>query len=266
MTNFTQVLRVALLCLASGVSSAAAQPEAVDLELVLAVDASSSIDIGEYALQLRGIANAFRDPDIQGAITAGRHKRIAVNVVIWSDADVAKQTTGWFVLSTPTEANRFSALLEAIPRRQYGSTAIGEGITFALNQIAGNNIEGERRTIDVSGDGREYVDPRSSIVLLPEARRRAAAARVTINGLAVVNDVKQLFEYYDEKVRQGPDSFVLSAQDYVDFDHAVRIKLFREIVGAQEVQLQPSLPHAVQGAVLARRQPLNNQRRMTAAR
>ena len=43
--------------------TADAETPYVDLELVLAVDASGSVDEEEFRLQLSGIAAAFRDPD-----------------------------------------------------------------------------------------------------------------------------------------------------------------------------------------------------------
>jgi hypothetical protein len=96
-------LLLTLLC--SAAFAVPARPaETADLELVLAVDASSSIDIGEYALQLRGIARGFRDPAVHSAILAGDHGRVAVNVIIWGEQKFSKQSTGWHVISAASEA------------------------------------------------------------------------------------------------------------------------------------------------------------------
>lgn len=206
-----------------------ARAEPTDLELVLAVDASSSVDIGEYGLQLRGIAHAFRDPDIQGAIRSGPNKRISVNVIIWAQRGFGKLSTGWYTLATPEEADAFAARVEKMPRRQFGGTAIGEGIATALQSIKDNDLEGLRRVIDVSGDGRESEDNDKLTILLPEARARARAMGVTINGLAVVDEDPGLLDYYARNVCLGADSFALTAKTYLDFADAMRIKLFREI-------------------------------------
>ena len=66
--------------------SSAAFAEEVDLELVLAMDGSGSISESEYILQLEGTARAFEDPSIQQAIVSGPIGKIAVSVMIWSDA------------------------------------------------------------------------------------------------------------------------------------------------------------------------------------
>ena len=47
----------------------------VDLELVLAVDSSSSVSPGEFNLQMQGLAQAFRSPDVQ----TSRNSRLAAS-------------------------------------------------------------------------------------------------------------------------------------------------------------------------------------------
>ncbi len=217
-----------------------ARAEPVDLELVLAIDASSSVDIGEYALQLRGIASAFRDPDIWSAIRSGRRKSVAVNVIVWAQRGYDKLSTGWTVVRTPQDAGKFAQQVEGLPRRQFGGTAIGEGIAAALAAINGNAIEGERLVIDVSGDGRESEETDPEAVLLPDAHVLAGALGVTINGLAIVDGDPGLHSYYFEHVRFGSNSFVIPADNYLDFTRAMKLKLFREI---QDV---PRLAHHVE--------------------
>ncbi len=58
----------------------------VDLELVLAVDASGSVDQQEYALQIQGIAASFRDETVLAALRSGAQGRIAVALVTWADS------------------------------------------------------------------------------------------------------------------------------------------------------------------------------------
>ena len=54
----------ALLPLLACMPRASAQEKVpVAIELVLALDASASVDGGEFALQLEGLALAFRDPE-----------------------------------------------------------------------------------------------------------------------------------------------------------------------------------------------------------
>lgn len=200
----------------------------VDLELVLAVDASGSVNDDEYKLQLIGIAQAFRDPAVMKAIRSGPAKSIAVNLLVWAEPQVPKDVTGWFIIASDADAERFAATVENFPRRQSGSTAIGEGIAAALRSIEMNSIAGTREVVDVSGDGRESV-AREFTVLVDQARTMAIARGVVINGLAIQNEVSDLADYYRRNVQAGPESFVMAAKDYEDFAEAMRRKLLREI-------------------------------------
>jgi len=223
-------MRVAILaaCLISLALPARAELVVADLELVLAVDASGSVDDGEFALQIRGIAAGFRDPKVRQAIGSGPHGRIAVNLIVWADHQVPKDASGWFLLSGDADAEAFARLVEGFPRRQNGATGIGEGVAAAVRAIETNGITGARKTIDVSGDGQE-TPPREFVVLMPQARIMALSSGITVNGLAIVNEDPGLFDYYRDKVRTGEGGFVTEVMDYADFADAMRRKLFREI-------------------------------------
>lgn len=215
------------LCMSLVLDSRASE-SIVDLELVLAVDASGSVDDGEYALQLSGIARGFRDPAVRKAIRSGPSKAIAVNLLVWAEPQVPKDMTGWFVIASDADAEHFARIVETFPRRQTGATAIGEGIASALRSIADNSIKGQREVVDVSGDGRESI-ARDFTVLVDQARAMAQSRGVVVNGLAIENEVSDLAQYYRDNVQTGPESFVISAKNYEDFAEAMRMKLLREI-------------------------------------
>jgi hypothetical protein len=221
------LLALLMLC-ASLVSECRAQKAVVDLELVLAVDASGSVDEEEYALQLKGIAKGFRDPDVRKAIRSGPAKAIAVNLLVWAEPQVPKDITGWFIVASDSDAENFARAVESFPRRQTGATAIGEGIASALRSIETSGIAGSREVVDVSGDGRESV-AREYTVLVDQARAMAVSRGVVVNGLAIENEVGDLAEYYRENIQTGAESFVMAAKTYDDFAEAMRLKLLREI-------------------------------------
>jgi Protein of unknown function (DUF1194) len=229
------VLLLTALCCAMGFQApawAAGQP--VDLALVLAVDASGSVDDGEYALQLSGIAAGFRDPVVQDAIKSASGGPIAVTLMVWADHRVPKDKTGWFLLTGADDAEAFARAVESFPRNQNGGTGIGEGIAAALRIIETSNLAARRKVIDISGDGRETA-PRDYVVLLPQARVMANAFGVTINCLAITNEDPNLLSYFTSEVRTGQGSFAMSATDYGDFADAMRRKLLREIENRPKV-------------------------------
>ncbi len=228
MRQFFGALTAVLMVLTNAATHSAAASEEVDLELVLAVDASGSVDDAEYRLQLSGIATALRDPAVLRAITAGPHKRIALNVLIWAEARRPKDETGWFILASKAEVDRVAAMIAAMPRNQVGGTGIGDGVAHAIRSIDDNAILSDRRVVDVSGDGRE-TPPRQYSTILSEARSMAIARNVTLNGLAILNEDKELDDYYRARLAVGDGNFVEVAQDYDDFARAMRRKLLREI-------------------------------------
>ena len=206
----------------------------VDLELVLAVDASGSVDQREFQLQLGGIAAGFRDPEIQEAIASGALGRIAVALMIWSDAVSKKAVSRWALVDSPETANAFADLvLSQIVRRKAflgkGGTGIGSAIGRGVKMIRQNDFDGTRKVIDVSGDGHETPLRHGEGMALPEGKRRARRRDVTVNGLAIVTDDPYLTSYYERKVIRGAWSFVITANGYDDFARAMRLKLLREI-------------------------------------
>lgn len=213
---------------------AGASQRVVDLELLLAVDASGSVSADEFQLQIGGIAAAFRDPEVFEAIQSGPMQRIAVALMIWSDARSRKAVSKWHVIDSPVAANEFADIaLAQIERRKSflgkSGTGIGAAIGQGLKELRTNNIDGTRRAIDVSGDGHETPLMFGEAMALPEARRRAAQAEVVINGLAILSDDPNLGVYYRARVATGPGSFVVHADGFEDFGRAIKLKLLREI-------------------------------------
>lgn len=201
---------------------------AVDLELVLAVDASGSVDEGEYALQMSGIAGAFRNPLVLTAIAAGPHGRIAVAVMTWAEAAEPKDAGPWTVIGSAAEAETFAAAVERMPRRVAGGTGIGTALVYSAKLIEQNAIESLRQVIDLSGDGRETT-PRDFTIVPRYARHYAISRGMTINGLAILNEVPDLDRYYRSDVIGGGEAFAMAVRDYKDFGAAITRKLIREI-------------------------------------
>jgi len=203
----------------------------VDLELVLAVDASGSVDQQEFALQMQGLAAALRDPEVVAAIERGPLGRIAVALVIWAEHNRPKDSSAWALIQDSASAERFAATVAAFPRRVgNGATGIGKAIVYSGRLMQKNAYSAERWVVDVSGDGRE-TPADDFTVLLPAARAFAKAAGITVNGLAILNEDPALDDYYRRNVITGFAAFGETAADYESFAEAMRRKLIREIEG-----------------------------------
>src|SRR5271163_3055501 len=81
-------LALCVIILAVHPSRAPAQTRAVDLQLVLAVDASGSVDASRFELQKRGYAEAFANPRVIDAIGAGSLHAIAVAMIQWTGPEM----------------------------------------------------------------------------------------------------------------------------------------------------------------------------------
>ncbi|MGI9481137.1 MAG: DUF1194 domain-containing protein [Hyphomicrobiales bacterium] len=207
---------------------ASADTGEVDLELVLAVDASGSVDPDEFNLQLNGIATGISDEGVIAAIKQGPKGRIAINLIVWAEAGYPKQTSGWMVIGSAQDARAVAAKIAGFPRKVSGGTGLGDGLAVAIRSFDENLFNAERRVVDVSGDGRETT-PRNFTVQLNQARAMAYARSVTVNALAILNEDRELDTYYRENLQTGRGSFVVAVARYEDFAEAMRKKLLREI-------------------------------------
>ena len=219
---------------ASGLS-APALAEEVDLELVLAVDISGSVDHVEAQLQRQGYLKALVDPQVVRVITGGERRRIAVTYMEWAGAHYQNVVAGWTVVRDMASARAFAAAIAEHPVTTERWTSISTAIDFALGLFRANPHRGTRKVLDISGDGKNnnggYLEP---------ARARALKAGVTINGLPIVNDrpnpwgyppPKNLDRYYFEQVIGGPGAFIVVARGFRSFGDAVKSKLTLEIAG-----------------------------------
>ncbi|MCU0888825.1 MAG: DUF1194 domain-containing protein [Rubritepida sp.] len=209
--------------------------EPVDVELVLAVDVSRSVDAEEMDMQLKGYAAAFRDPRMVDAMMRGPVGSVAVTLFTWSDWNIQEHLIPWMKLDSPATCERFARAVDAAPRRTHLYTSISGAIDFA-SRLFGQGYEGTRRVVDISGDGIN-----NSGRDLGEARRDALEQGIVLNGLAVLDRSppppglglqQPLDEYFRERVIGGPGAFLMVAEGYEAFEQAVRRKIIREVAAA----------------------------------
>ena len=204
---------------------ARAQQATTDLLLVLAVDASGSVNQTRFDLQKQGYVAAFRHPQVLNAILSGATQSIAVTVTQWTGPTLQVQVVPWTLIKDQATAYAFAAAVDAAPRQLFsGGTSISGAIDHSLLLLASAPFKGLRRTIDVSGDG---SNNRGRLVTL--ARDDAVRAGVVINGLPILSLEPYLDRYYFEQVIGGPGSFMIPAESYDTFAAAVLKKLIREI-------------------------------------
>lgn len=194
--------------------------QACQLALVLAIDISNSVDSREFAIQTEGLADALLDPVVsEGLLRA----EAAVTVILWSGPNNLYVVVPWRRMDTPQTIRRTADDARAI-RRVYGqsNTALGAMVAFARG-LFDDVPHCLRRTIDVSGDGRDNAgtDP-------ARERDEAEALRITINGLAIDRDTLAITRFFRDNVitRNG---FVMTSQGHEGYAETLKRKMRREV-------------------------------------
>lgn len=215
-------------CALADPSTAAGGSVAVDVELVLAVDASRSMDADELALQRAGYAAALTDAAFAEAVRSGVHGRIALTYFEWSDDVHEASRVAWRIVDGPEAAAAFAAAIPtAEPNRTLG-TSISAALAHAAGLFDGNGYAGARRVVDVSGDG-----PNNKGLPVDLVRDALMAEGIVVNGLPILVSPSRTFpdldRYYAECVAGGPGSFVMPANGIAEFATAIRRKLILEV-------------------------------------
>ena len=202
--------------------------EFVDLELVLALDASGSIDGEEFRQQTAGLATAFRDPRVLAAIEAAGEAGIAISIVQWAGAYSQAVAVDWQRVNDPVSAEELAERLDGLERRFVEPrTSIAAAIDFARKHFQNNGFAGRRQVVDISGDGRHNQGTPPSI-----ERDRAVAEGIIINGLAIMDQDSALEAHYRGNVIGGNGAFVIGIGSFAEFAEAIVRKLVREISGS----------------------------------
>jgi hypothetical protein len=210
-------------------SRAEARDGAVDLELVLAVDVSDSIDAHENVVQREGYLAAIRSPEFAAAVRAGALGRIRLAYVEWAGERAQRLAVPWRVIDGAGAARAFASELAAqtvVGFRR--GTSISSALRFSAKLFEGG---GARRVIDISGDG-----PNNAGGNVTAARDAVVAEGIVINGLPVLIDPSPIFpaidRYYDDCVIGGDGAFSLPVASLGDVGDAILMKLLREVLQA----------------------------------
>ncbi|MFS8038691.1 DUF1194 domain-containing protein [Xanthobacter sp. AM11] len=206
----------------------------VDLELVLAVDVSYSMDTDEQALQREGYANALVSKEFIDALRLGPLGRIAVAYVEWAGDGEQKVAVDWRIIDGPETAKAFAEEVSGAPLRRVYRTSISSALLFSADQFDLNGFKGIRQVIDISGDGVNNQGPPVNL-----ARDSVVQRGITVNGLPLLMkrgtasalDIPELDVYYEDCVIGGAGAFVIPVQDKAEFARAIKTKLVLEVAG-----------------------------------
>lgn len=208
----------------------------VDVELVLAVDVSYSMDPDEQALQREGYIQALTSKEFLTALREGANGKIAVTYFEWAGEFNQKVLLPWRLIEGPESADAVAAEIARAPYQRASRTSISGALKFAKPLFDNSGYRGLRRVIDVSGDGANNSGP-----LVAPTRDEIIQSGIAINGLPIMLkrssygtlDIDQLDVYYEDCVIGGPGAFVIPIKERSKFVEATRTKLVLEIAGRQ---------------------------------
>lgn len=227
----------AVLIVGTSMFAPARSQEQMDLHLVLAFDASASVNDVEFDIQRTGTVRALRHPSVQTAIEQAEGG-VALSIVQWSSISLQVLGLDWAVLRTSEDVEAFADQVHAMPRKlSGGGTMVHSGLEFAARQLDAAPGTARRRVIDLSGNGR--ADNHDKMV---EIRDLLVRDGVVINALAIEEHNDDLTSYFYSFLIGGPAAFVITADEFDDFFDAMRIKLYREIRGGVFSHKQDGLP------------------------
>jgi hypothetical protein len=206
----------------------------VDVELILAVDVSYSMDLDELAIQREGYAQAIVSREFLQALKSLPNGKIAVTYFEWAATGDQKIIIPWRLIDGPETADAVAEEILKTPIRRASRTSISGAINFAVPLFEEDPFRGTRRVIDISGDG-----PNNNGSPVTGARDAALAKGIVINGLPIMvkepsystMDIDNLDWYYEDCVIGGPGSFVVAIKDRDKFKEAIRAKLLLEVAG-----------------------------------
>ena len=217
---------------------------AVDVELVIAVDVSYSMDPEEQALQREGYVQALTSREFLHALRQGANGKIAITYFEWAGQFNQRIVMPWRLIDGPEAADAVAAEIARAPYQRASRTSIAGALRFAKPLFDTSGYRGLRRVIDVSGDGTNNDGP-----LVAPTRDDVLAAGITINGLPIMLkranvgslDIELLDIYYEDCVIGGAGAFVVPIREREKFIEATRTKLVLEIAGRQpEARVMPA--------------------------
>jgi hypothetical protein len=212
----------------------AADKAPVDVELILAVDVSYSMDMDELAVQREGYAQAIVSKEFLQALKSLPNGKVAITYFEWAASSDQKIIIPWRLIDGPETADAVAEEILKTPIRRASRTSISGAIYFAMPLFDENPYRGMRRVIDISGDG-----PNNNGSPVSGARELALSKGIVINGLPIMvkepsystMDIDNLDWYYEDCVIGGPGSFVVAIKDREKFKEAIRAKLLLEVAG-----------------------------------
>jgi hypothetical protein len=239
MTQGTELGMVALGCALLFGNAALADAIVTDANIVTGLDISYSIGPDDLQLQIEGMAQAMRSPEVLAAIRSGRYGRIGFAVFAWHHNQFP-EVVPWVIITSQADALAVARTIEArldvnveMEARRKEAYYIGrltdlsQAIDHAAAMISTAPYASDRAVVNIVGNGDDNVGEEAGV-----ARDRITEIGATVNGVVLGGDPLVL-DYYREQVVGGPGAFVISTGDAGTLVEVMTRKFLYDIIVAE---------------------------------
>lgn len=216
---------------ASGGTSGDVGPIATDLNMVVAIDRSESVDRAERRAQIDSLAGTLLDPRFLQAVRGSWHGRIGFAVMTWSSFNRTHVVVPWMIIDGRRSAEQ---AVDRIRAYQLGGrdgdhktqTDIALALEVGANLLRAAPFRGIKSVLNVVSDGIDNFGREAFI-----DRDLALAEGYTINGLihARGSAMEIVERYFRRQVIGGPSAFVQRVSTPEGFKDATLRKMLLEI-------------------------------------
>lgn len=205
-----------------------------DINMVVALDRSESVELLDRTAQIESLAAALTDPRFLASVRSGWQGRIGLSVMTWSSFDRTQVVVPWTVIAGMPDSEAVIGILRDYEVRggdftHKPQTDIALALGVGMQMLDAAPFPSSKRILNVISDG---VDNFGRVAFIE--RDEALAHGITINGLvhahgAATEIVERFFE---NEVIGGPYAFVLSTPTPESFTAAMLRKMLLEIAQA----------------------------------
>lgn len=199
-----------LLILATAGPALGAGKQRTDINMVVGLDRSESIDTDERQAQIDSLVYALRNRRFLDAVGFGYHGKLGLAVMAWSSFQKTETILPWMEIATLADAEeairRINWHQSKDPDVKHGrQTDIALAISTGVEMLEAAPFFGSKQVINVISDG---VDNFGRLAIVD--RNLALEKGITINGLVQARGaaIEIIMRYFKRQVIGGPSSFV----------------------------------------------------------
>jgi len=119
----------------------------VDLEIVIAINVSWSMDLNELALQRSAFIDAFSDAEFAERFLRNGNKSIAIHAFEWAGESVHHTLVPWRLVEVTSDVPAIAQSLKSHSLRAGKGASLPSALEMAIERLDDNPYQGSRRAI-----------------------------------------------------------------------------------------------------------------------